>query len=466
MLAEDAAKPWEWGKTVISGSVRTRTELWNWFDTTDAGLYGFQGTMLRLGVARSSSRMDWSVDFAAPILLGLPKDAVAPAPQGALGFGGNYFPANDKRQNVAGFFPKQAFLRFKALGPSKASVKLGRFEFNDGQESASPDPSVAAIKASRIEQRLIGTFAFTHVGRSLDGVHFRTGTKTTLTAVAALPTRGVFQVDGWGNMPILLTYVALSSSTKSASSKSSDWRVFGSYYQDNRTVLKTDNRPAAIRAADREHLEIATLGGHYIFARPTMAGIIDLVAWGAGQLGNWGRLAHRAYSFDLEAKLQPRWAPKLKPWLRGGYALASGDGNNSDGTHGTFFQILPTPRPFARTPFYDLSNSKDIFGILILRPSKKVTLRSEVHGLWLTQKQDLWYQGGGAYQPWSFGYVGRPSSGHTGLGQLIDGNLDWNFHPKLTASFYGGHMTGGDVQRGIYGDGSGAFGYIELTYRF
>ena len=53
-----------------------------------------------------------------------------------------------------------------------------------------------------------------------------------------------------------------------------------------------------------------------------------------------------------------------------------------------------------------------------------------------------------------------------GWGQLIDGNLDWNFHPKLTASFYGGHMSGGDVQRGIYGDGSGAFGYIELTYRF
>ncbi len=300
ILAAEPPQPWEWGKTVFSGSVRTRSELWNWFDTTDAGLYGFQGTLLRLGLARSSPRMDWSVDFAAPILLGLPKDAVAPAPKGALGFGGNYFSANDKHQNIAGFFPKQAFLRFKALGASKASVRLGRFEFNDGQESTSPDPSVAAIKASRIEQRLIGNFGFTHVGRSLDGAHFRTGKKTTFTALAAIPTRGVFQVDGWGNMPILLTYFALSSSTKSASSKSSDWRVFGSYYQDNRTVLKTDNRPQAIRAAELEHLEIATFGGHFIFARPTTAGTIDLVAWGAGQLGNWGNLSHRAYSFDLK----------------------------------------------------------------------------------------------------------------------------------------------------------------------
>jgi hypothetical protein len=60
--------------------------------------------------------------------------------------------------------------------------------------------------------------------------------------------------------------------------------------------------------------------------------------------------------------------PKLKPWLRGGYTLGSGDGNPNDCTHGTFFQILPTPRPFARFPFFNMENNRDIMGALILRP--------------------------------------------------------------------------------------------------
>ena len=37
---------------------------------------------------------------------------------------------------------------------------------------------------------------------------------------------------------------------------------------------------------------------------------------------------------------------KTRPWLRGGYLRTSGDNNNSDGTHNTFFQVLPTPRHF------------------------------------------------------------------------------------------------------------------------
>ena len=63
----------------------------------------------------------------------------------------------------------------------------------------------------------------------------------------------------------------------------------------------------------------------------------------------------------------------------------------------------------------------------MLRPGKKLLLRSDVHGLWLTSSSDLWYSGGGAFQPWTFGFQGRPSNGHTKLANIYDISADYKF---------------------------------------
>src|ERR1039458_151924 len=84
----------------------------------------------------------------------------------------------------------------------------------------------------------------------------------------------------------------------------------------------------------------------------------------------------------VEAGFQPAIAKAVRPWLRGGYFYSSGDNNPNDGTHGTFFAILPTPRVYARFPFFNEMNNRDLFGELMLRPTKALTLRSDVHGLW------------------------------------------------------------------------------------
>jgi len=84
----------------------------------------------------------------------------------------------------------------------KTWAKVGRFEFNDGAELVSKNGTIAAVKRDRIAQRLIGTFGWTHVGRSSDGYHFNRSFKSmTLTCVSATPTRAIFQVDGWGRWP-------------------------------------------------------------------------------------------------------------------------------------------------------------------------------------------------------------------------------------------------------------------------
>ena len=54
-----------------------------------------------------------------------------------------------------------------------------------------------------------------------------------------------------------------------------------------------------------------------------------------------------------------------------------------------------------------MMNNRDVFGELQLRPSKKITVRSDIHSLRLANRNDLWYSGGGAFQPWTFGYTGR-----------------------------------------------------------
>jgi hypothetical protein len=245
----------------------------------------------------------------------------------------------------------------------------------------------------------------------------------------------------------------------------SEWRAFAIGYDDRRhDLLKVDNRPVAARRADTTHIAIATFGGHYVRADKTKAGTFDLLAWGAVQSGSWGVQTQRAGAFAVEGGWQPgtRW----KPWLRGGWDFGSGDGNANDTTHGTFFQLIPTPRVHARLPFYNMMNTSDVFGEGVLRPSSKVTLRADVHGLRLSDAADLWYQGGGAFQPSTFGYAGRPSGGHSAFSTLTDVSADVAVSPHLSVSGYYGHAFARAVTQAIFGHPGAHFGYVETLIRF
>jgi hypothetical protein len=283
---------------------------------------------------------------------------------------------------------------------------------------------------------------------------------------SAVPTRGVFQVDGWGWNRTGFGYGAYTHEWGQGR-HAAETRFFAIEYDDWRHVLKTDNRPLALRQADLDNIRIDTFGGHTVHAFETGAGTFDAVLWGAVQTGRWGVENQHAGALDAEGGIQPRILPKLKPWLRGGYTWGSGDGNPNDRTHGTFFQILPTPRPFARFPFYNMMNTEDAFGALILRPRAKVTVSSEFHSLRLSDANDLWYVGGGVFQPWTFGYTGRNASGRRSLANLYDTNLEYRVNPKLTLTAYVGYAQGLAVMERIYPQGKDArLGYLEMLYRF
>lgn len=466
-----APKPLKIGKVVVQGNLRSRVEAWDWFKA-DSGdnAYAFNGNLLRLSFSQQMEHSDWQVELAVPTLFGLPANAVAAGTQGALGLGANYFTANDRQRNVVGFFPKQAFFRWKF---KNQSLRLGRFEFNDGTEMTPKNAVLAALKNTRINQRILGGFGWTHVGRSFDGAHYTLNTKgSNLTLIGAVPTRGVFQTDGWGWNQVAFGYGAWTK-PYSKGRVSSESRLFSVYYDDFRgaSVLKTDNRAVALRRGETAGIKIGTFGGHSLHAITAKPGTFDLVFWGAAQTGKWGVQTHAASAVLAEAGFQPApvtaFAKKLKPWFRAGFYNGSGDGNAADGRHGSFFQIMPTPRPFARMPFFDMINNRDVMASVVLRPHAKVTWSSEYHRLSLASSNDLWYVGGGVFQPWSFGYVGRPSNGNSGLANFYDTSFEYRWKPAVTFLGYYGYALGDDVARSIYPRGkNGSFGYVEVAYKF
>lgn len=454
------------GPLEVSVNWRTRAEGWYWFEApTGNSTYGFWDSLLRIGIGQTGERFAWFIEGEQPSVLGLPNNAVISAPQGQLGLGANYYAANNNHTDVANGFVKQAFVGFKGLGP--VGLKIGRFEYFDGLEVKPTDPMLAGIVQNRISSRLISNFAFTTVQRSFDGVQLSLNSgRNNLTFLASRPTQGVFQVKGMNELDVDNYYGAYTHLVGDGNSVG-DFRLFAVGYIDHRTtVLKTDNRPASVRAGDLGKIEVATWGANYVHVTHVQsAGDFDFLAWGALQTGSWGALTQHAGAAVVEGGWQ---APvRAKPWISIGYSWGSGDGNPSDTRHGTFFQDLPTPRQYARFPFYNMMNNQDVYATFNIKPVSKLSLRSEAHALRLSNASDLWYSGGGAFQPNTFGFTGRPSSTNRGLANVWDLSTDYQFTRSFAATLYYGHAWGKGVIASIYPKNpNGQLIFLETNFHF
>ncbi len=451
------APPTGW---TVAPTLRTRVESWRWFDTGSPAVgkdnnYVFMGQLLRVPASKQGKKTDALLELAVPLLFALPNDAVAAAPQGQLGLGASYKAANGGQ--YIGIFFKQAALTFKGALGKNTNLKVGRFEFIEGVESMTADPTLDWIKRERIGHRLIGNFGFSHVGRSADGVHISRNTKASnFTFVAARPTVGVFDLDGnKGLDDVGYVYLGL---THKGSPTTYDGRLFYILYKDDRGLAKVDNSGGASGTGD---ISISTFGGHYA----KKMGKADVLLWGAVQSGDWGAHDHKASAVNIELGYQPDM--KCKPWIRVGTFRSSGDSVGTDGEHETFFVILPTPRIYARFPFYNQMNLQDDFVMLMLRPNPKTSARLDLHRLRLADAGDRWYVGGGAFQQGTFGYAGRPSNGNRNLATLLDASVDYKLTANTTVTFYLSRAIGGNVVSAIYPNGRRAdLFYVEVTNKF
>jgi len=446
---------------------RGRLDTWQWFAAPPyTETYAYYESLLRLGVSQRLPQWDWTAELSQAAVLDAPDDAVSSnSAQGQLGVGATYYASSGNNSYPAAAFLKQAYLRrdFNGTDPSSdKNLRIGRFEFFEGLETKPKNPTLAWLQANRISQRLISNFGFANAQRSFDGVdgHYGEGS-WDITGFAARADQGVFNMNGNPELNVDAQYLAYTRSTQHFL-----LRGFAIGYHDGRTGLtKTDNRPLPVRSADHENIRIGTYGGNFATVIPAAIGQFDFMAWGALQNGSWGVQSHSAGAGAIEGGFQLK-AP-TSPWLRAGWFRSSGDNNPSDNEHHTFFQILTTPRLYARTPFFNLMNNTDEFVQIIDKPVSKLTLRSDLHGLQLTSGKDLWYLGGGAYDNKVFGYTGRPANGYTSLATLADISANWVTTRNLDLNFYYGHGWGKSVVRAIYPtDQELQFGYIEVVYHW
>jgi hypothetical protein len=200
--------------------------------------------------------------------------------------------------------------------------------------------------------------------------------------------------------------------------------------------------------ADRRPIRLATPGAHFISEIKAGPGTADIVLWGAGQAGRWGTQPHLAGEIAAEAGY--RFAARAHPWVRIGYFKSTGDSDPDDTHHNTFFQVLSTPRAYARFPFYTLMNVEDRFIQFRVKPNSKWAVRSELHAVRLSTARDLCYDGGGAFEAGSFGYMGRPSGGKRGIGTALDVSADYLLSDTSTILLYGGIARGSAVPAFVF----------------
>ena len=112
-------------------------------------------------------------------------------------------------------------------------------------------------------------------------------------------------------------------------------------------------------------------------------------------------------------------------------------------------------------------NNEDAFGILIARAGRRLTLKHESHWVRLASRQDLWYSGGGAFQPWTFGFTGRPSNSAKGLANVYDINVDYTFSSNVSLIAYWAYAAGHSVIASIYpANKNASLGFLELNIKF
>lgn len=464
----------------VLGELRGRSESFDFFKPAldpakgvigDENRYTFGALRARLGLAMTTPWVDGLVQGQYTGLYGLPDQAFAGLPVGPLGLGGAYYKDNGST-DPGRVFLKQGYLKFRLqpmIGLSNTFFQGGRFEISDGLEYKTGDTKFDTLKTTRVSQRLLGPFDFTHIARSFDGFSLSYDDPSlNVTLSATHPTQGGFNIDAQDQIShIDLAYGAVTSK-KGALLPDTEARLFYLYYGDDRNVQPVDNRPLAARPKlSNESLALSTIGTHLLAVHKFGPGAFDAMLWGAYQFGDWGNLSHSAWAFTPEIGYQFTDV-FLKPWVRVGYFRSSGDGNAADGTHETFFQVMPTVRLQAKFPFYSLMNLQDVFAQFSVAPTDTTKVGIDFHHLSLADSDDLFYGGSGATsRAGSFGYFGRASGGDSTVGELVDIGFSHNVSKHFSWNVYYAHAFGSDVTGNAYQVKNDAdYAFVEFTASF
>jgi len=421
--------------------------------------YNFLGNKFQLGVRVKREPYEFFVQFQQATIANLPRHGV--------GFGATYF-ANTADTQQNGSFLRNGWGSTRSLfGVPGLFIKAGRQLYSSAMEAPPKDASLYWLQANRLSQRLIGPFDWTHTGRSQDGGQVGyDADEWNATVFGFRPTQGGYEVDANRELDVNLIGAVLSK-------KEFDW--FGTtvgqlsyYYHDDfrEDVVYVDNRPSAALNADKgRSARIHTIGANLVHVVPLGPGAVDGLTYGYGQFGDWQSLTQRAWAYGVEAgyRLTDVWA---KPWLRVGINSASGDTNPNDGTHGTFFQMLPTAQLYANFPFYNMMNDQDVLAQLILQPDPRLSFRLDGHWLRVNSSKDFVYSGGGATSNTFFGYTSTPTHGRNELAYLTHLTLGIQATQNVLLNLFYAHVWGQGIIRSNFVGNDANYGYAEMVFTY
>lgn len=151
------------------------------------------------------------------------------------------------------------------------------------------------------------------------------------------------------------------------------------------------------------------------------------------------------------------------------YNFASGDSNPNDATHGTFDNLFPTNHKFyGYMDFVSWQNIHNVRLATSLKPLPRLTLTADYHAFWLADTRDFFYQVNGAPRN-SGGYGINPGAGSF-VGTEFDLFATYAIKPFASAQVGYGHFFAGDYVKNSLTTVGGAtdadFVYAQLVFNF
>ncbi len=371
-------------------------------------------------------------------------------------------------------------------------LRVGRQDLKNASAISYAEGNWSYLKNKRIGQRLVGGVGWTHGERSYDGVSARMEQDGhVLHLYAAEPTTGVFEIDRAYKRQKDLIFGGV------------DWTVERGTWFENTELGAFFVGFADVRDTQDVvppffgDINIYTFGVSSLGVYPMGPGNLDVILWGAAQVGQYadryaacdanpnvacGPLAPGARNLDQLAwagiaevgyQLPDVWG---KPWLRTGVNFASGDSNpaqgqgvSGGGNRNTFFNLLPTTHLYyGYADQVAFSNLIDLLVQFKLSPAPKLGLELAFHQFWLYTNRDARYFGAGAFEKRSLGYGRSPSNGSNNVGQEIDFVVNYSVNEHLGLMAGVAHLFGGGVfsRNPNYSDkdANWAFFQVALSY--